>query len=385
MGLTFAVAITLTGCSSDESAKRGPGGGGKAVGYILVQRTNVPLDTELAGRVSAYQTSQVRPQISGVIRRRLFKEGALVRAGQPLYEIDPATYRAAQEAARANLQSAVANAAAAKATAERYKPLVKIEAVSQQDYTNAVATAQQAAAAVAQSRALLDQAKINMRYTTVPAPISGRIGRSLSTVGALVTANQADPLAQINRLDPVYVDIQQSAANMLTLRRELAKGSDDMPDGVDVRLKLADGSDYGATGHIEFAESIVDPSTGTVTLRARFANPHGLLLPGMFVRARFAQTIQRDVYLVPQVAISRDGEGAAHLFIVGKDNKAVDRTVTAPRTQGIYWVVTSGLRPGDKIITQGTGNLHADQAIKPVPADTPQEVRPAGAAPAKAG
>ncbi len=209
----------------------------------------------------------------------------------------------------------------------------------------------------------------------MPAPISGRIGRSLVTPGALVTANQADPIAQINQLDPIYVDIQQSASELLTLRKLLARGGAS-PTSADVRLVLEDGSNYDVVGHVQFAEAIVDEATGTVTLRAEFANPQGWLLPGMFVRARFNQAVDKGAYLVPQAAITRDDKGDAQLFIAGKDNKAELRTVTAPRTQGGFWIVSKGLKPGDRIIVQGTADLKDGQAIKPVPADSPQKVAP---------
>lgn len=348
---------------------------------MVIQQQDVPLVTELSGRTSAWRSSDVRPQISGVIRRRLFTEGALVRAGQPLYEIDPLPYRAAAAEAEANLASAIASAEAARATAERYKPLVEIEAISKQDYTNAVAAARQAEAAVAQRRAARETARINLGYTAVPAPISGRIGRSAVTVGALVTANQPDALAQINQLDPIYVDIQQSSADLLALRRQLAHGGA-APATADVRLVLEDGSLYDAVGKVRFAEAIVDQATGTVTLRAEFPNPQGWLLPGMFVRARFTQAVDRDAYLVPQTAISRNEKGEATLYVVGKDGKAEQRKVVAPRTQREYWVVTSGVQPGDRIITQGTGRLRPGAAIKAVPADTPQPVTPKGRNPA---
>jgi membrane fusion protein (multidrug efflux system) len=308
--------------------------------------------------------------VSGVILRRFFTEGALVRKGQTLYEIDPSLYRAAANEARANLQSAAASAEARGAQAQRLKPLAEMEAVAKQDYTDAVAAARQARAAVAQSQAQLQTAQINLHYTTVPAPITGRIGRSLVTVGALVTSNQDTALAQISQLDPMFVDIQQSSADLLTLRRMLAKGGA-VPTKADVQLTLEDGSAYGYTG-------TVDPGTGTVTLRARFPNPEDVLLPGMFVRARFTQAIDRAVVLVPQTAVSRDPAGIASVFVVGAGNKAEQRTITTTRTQGPNWVVTAGIRPGDKIIVQGTDRLRPGGALKPVPANTPQRVAPAG-------
>lgn len=373
------LALFLSGCGAqDNSSRRGAGGDGpREVGYVVVPQQDVPLVTELSGRTSAYRSSDVRPQISGVVRRRLFTEGALVRAGQPLYEIDPLPYRAAAAEADANLASALASAEAARATADRYKPLVEIEAISKQDYTNAVGAARQAEAAVAQRRAARETARINLGYTAVPAPISGRIGRSTVTVGALVTANQADALAQINQLDPIFVDIQQSSSELLALRRLLARGGA-APASADVRLVLEDGSEYETTGKVQFAETMVDEATGTVTLRAEFPNPQGWLLPGMFVRARFTQAVDRGAFLVPQAAVTRDSAGDALLFVVGKDNKADQRKVIAPRIQGEYWVVTNGIKPGDRIIVQGTGNLRPGGAIKPVPASTPQRVAPKG-------
>jgi membrane fusion protein (multidrug efflux system) len=340
----------------------------------VVQQGSAPLQQELPGRVAAFQVSEVRPQVSGVILRRLFQEGSVVRQGQTLYQIDPSIYAAQAAQAAANLQSARANAVAARTRAERYAPLAKMEAISKQDYTDALAQARQAEAAVAQNGASLRAAQVNMRFTRVPAPISGRISLSNVTEGALVTANQTDPLATITRLDPVFVDIQQSTADLLKLRQALAKGGA-VPTTAQVRLKLPDGSDYGFTGTVEFSQVIVDQGTGTVTIRARFANPESILLPGMYVTAEFAQAVQTSAVLVPQQAISRDPQGNATLFVVGPGNRAVQRTVVADRTQDQYWVVTQGLAPGEKVITQGLANLRDGAAIKPVPATAPQRVQ----------
>jgi membrane fusion protein (multidrug efflux system) len=355
--------------------------GPTTVGYVVVQPGSAPIEQQLTGRVNAYQISDVRPQVSGVVRRRYFQEGALVHQGQTLYLIDPSQYQAAAAQAAANLASARANAQAAEALAGRYKPLVSIEAVSKQDYTNAVAQARQAQASIAQNQANLRAAEINLHYTKVPAPISGRIGLSNVTEGALVTANQTDALTTITRLDPVYVDIQESAADLLALREALAKGGA-QPTEAQVRLKLPDGSDYGFTGTVEFSQVIVDQNTGSVTLRARFPNPMSILLPGMFVNAVFAQAVNTSAFLVPQQAISRDPQGNATLFVVGPGNRAVQRTVVADRTQGPYWVVTQGLAAGEKVITQGLGNLRDGAQIKPVPATAPQKIGapPPGAA-----
>ena len=378
--------LLVSACSGSADDAQGPGGrggrGGPAnVGYVVVQQGSAPLQQELPGRVAAYQVSDVRPQVSGVILRRLFTEGSVVRQGQTLYQIDPSIYAAQAAQATANLQSARASSVAARTRASRYAPLARMEAISQQDYTDALAQARQADAAVAQSSAALRAAQVNMRFTRVPAPISGRIGLSKFTEGALVTANQADPLATITRLDPVYVDIQQSAADLLKLRQVLAQGGV-VPTSAQVRLKLPGGSEYGFTGRVEFSQVMVDQSTGTVTVRARFPNPQALLLPGMYVTAQFAQAIDTSAILVPQPAVTRDPQGNATLFVVGPGNRAVQRTVKTDRTMGTYWVVTGGLAAGEKVITQGTANLKDGAAIKPVPATAPQRVKapPPGAA-----
>jgi membrane fusion protein (multidrug efflux system) len=378
-----ALSLLLAGCSSGNDAEGAGGRGGSKgpvqVGYVVVQQGSAPIQQELPGRVSAYQVSDVRPQVSGVILRRLFREGSVVAQGQTLYQIDPSIYNAQAAQAQANLQSARASAEAARTKAARYKPLAEMEAIAKQDYTDALAQARQADASVAQNSAQLRSAQINQRFTRVPAPITGRIGLSNFTEGALVTANQADPLATITRLDPVFVDIQQSAADLLGLREALAKGGA-IPATAQVRLKLPDGSYYGFSGTVEFSQVIVSQDTGTVTIRARFANPQAVLLPGMFVTAEFAQAVDTSAFLVPQPAITRDPKGNATLFVVGPGNRAVQRVVVADRTQGTYWVVTQGLASGEKVITQGTANLKDGAAIKPVPASAPQRVNLSGKA-----
>jgi len=372
-----AAALALAGCgSSTDPTRGGPAGaqGPITVGYVIVQQGSAPIQQDLPGRVNAYQVSEVRPQVNGVILHRLFREGSIVRQGQTLYQIDPSIYQAQAAQAAANLQSARANAVAARTLAQRYKPLVEQEAIAKQDYTNAVAQARMADASIAQNAATLRQAQVNLRWTRVPAPITGQIGLSNFTEGALVTTAQTDPLTTITRLDPIYVDIQQSAADLLTLRRSLAQGGA-MATTAAVRLKLPDGSFYGMTGTVEFSQVLVDQSTGTVTLRARFPNPQAILLPGMFVNAEFAQAIDTSAFLVPQPAVSRDPQGTATVWIVGPGNKAVQRTVTADRTQGAYWVVTHGLAGGEKVITQGTQNLIPGAKLKPVPQTAPQRIQ----------
>ncbi len=375
IGLALLLAACSGGQNADSPHGRGAGRGGPTtVGYVVVQQGSAPIEQQLPGRIAAYQISDVRPQVSGVIRQRLFTEGSVVHQGQTLYQIDPSIYNAQAAQARANLQAAQAQAEAARTLAARYKPLVEQQAISKQDYTNAVAQARQADASVAQNAAALRTAQINQRFTRVPAPISGRVGASNFTEGALVTADQANALTTITRLDPVYVDIQQSASDLLALRRALSQGGV-VPASAQVRLKLPDGSDYGFTGTVEFSEVIVDQNTGTVTLRARFPNPQAILLPGMFVTAQFAQAIDTSAFLIPQQAITRDPQGNATLFVVGPGNHAVQRTVVAERTMGPYWVVTQGVAAGEKVITQGTGTLRDGAPIKPVPASAPQKVQ----------
>jgi membrane fusion protein (multidrug efflux system) len=388
LGLLLVSMLLLAACGS--SASKGPGGpggrGGPAtVGYVVIQQGSAPIQQSLPGRVNAFQVSDVRPQVNGTILRRLFREGSVVRQGQTLYQIDPSMYQAQAAQAAANLQSARANAEAARTLAARYKPLVDLQAIAKQDYTNAVAQARMAEAAIAQNVATLQAAQVNLRWTRVPAPITGQIGLSNFTEGALVTTGQTNPLTTITRLDPIYVDIQQSASDLLALRQSLAQGGA-MPTTAQVRLSLPDGSDYGMTGTVEFSQVLVDPSTATVTVRARFPNPQAILLPGMFVTAQFAQAIYTSAFLVPQQALSRDPQGNATVWVVGPGNKAVQHTVTAARTQGAYWVVTSGLAPGEKVITQGTANLIPGAAIKPVPQNAPQRIQapPPGAKAANA-
>jgi len=377
-GLLLAACALLAGCSKEKPTPPTP-----EAGFVVMRTESVPLFIELPGRTAAFETSEIRPQVTGVLKARLFTEGSLVRAGQTLYQIDPSLFRASVDQAAANLANARAQREATAARAQRLKPLAQIEAVSKQDYTDAVAAARQADASIAQNAALLDTARINLRFTNVPAPISGRIGRSLVTTGALVTAGQAEALTTIQRLDPIFVDIQQSSADLIALRRQLTAGKG-VASAATVTLKLEDGSAYPAQGKLEFAEAMVDPETGTVTLRARFPNPDGLLLPGMFVRANMSQLTARDAILVPQAGVTRNPKGEATVVVVGAGNKAELRTIVADRTVGDKWLATSGLKAGDKVIVEGLGKIKPGQPIRPVPAGSPPpKAAPGG--PAKAG
>jgi membrane fusion protein (multidrug efflux system) len=369
--LTLLVLLSACGPKEVKKPNRVP-----EVGFVVMKAETVPLVIELAGRTSAYEAADVRPQVNGLIKERRFIEGGLVKKGQTLYEIDPSLYKVAVAQAQAAVKSAEATKASTEAKAARYKPLADIEAVSKQDYSDARAVANQAAALLEQNKAILESAKINLRFTTVPAPISGRIGRSLVTTGALVTNGQTTALASIQRLDPIYVDIQQSSADLVALRRTLAAGGA-AASAAPVKLTLEDGSEYGLTGRVEFAEPVVDQNTGTVTLRATFPNPSGLLLPGMYVRARLSQAVAQNAILVPQQGVARDPKGAATVFLVGADNKAMLKVVKTERTVGDKWLVSQGLAPGDRVITEGLDKVKPNQPVRPAPAGSAPH-RPGG-------
>ena len=375
--LTFIAlpALLLAACGAAKEDRKPPT---PEAGFVVARVEAVALPVVLAGRTAAFETSEVRPQVSGIVRSRAFTEGSLVQAGQTLYQIDPSLYQASAAQAQANLNAAQATQSAAQVRANRLRPLARMQAVAEQDYTDAAAQATQGTAVVAQQRAALETAQINLRFTRVPAPISGRIGRSLVTTGGLVTANQAEALTTIQRLDPIFVDIQQSSADLLTLRRGLSGGGG-TPAAAQVKLTLEDGGDYPYSGTLQFAESVVDQNTGTVTLRARFPNPQGLLLPGMYVRAALVQATLPQAILLPQAAVSRDPRGQATVLVVGPGNKALRKTIQADRTIGDRWVVTGGLAAGERVIIEGLGKIRAGQPIVPVPAGSKPKPRPAGA------
>ncbi|MDR6624148.1 efflux RND transporter periplasmic adaptor subunit [Caulobacter segnis] len=369
-----AIALTLAACGQKGGASGMGMGGPTEVGYIVVQTQSVGLSTELSGRTSAFLVSEVRPQVGGVIKARLFEEGAIVRAGQSLYQIDPATYQATYNSAAASLAQAQAQALAAKLKADRYKALVEGGAVSRQDNDDAQAAAAQTAAAVAVQKAALETARINLNYTKVAAPITGRIGKSAVTPGALVTASQATPLATVQDLSKVYVDLTQTSAELLKLKQQFASGKLGRTNSATVSLKLEDGSTYPTPGTLEFSDITVDAGTGSVTLRAVFPNPNGVLLPGMYVRASLTQGVAPSGILVPQTAISRDPKGGATVMLVGAKGPE-PRPVALGQTVGDKWLVTSGLQPGDKVIVEGLQKVRPGAPIKAVPA---------GAAPAAA-
>lgn len=335
------------------------------VGVIRLQEQAVVLTAELPGRTAAYETSEVRPQVSGIIQERLFQEGEQVKQGQKLYQIDARVYRAAVAQSRADLQGARATEKAALERRRRFEALAGEQLVSALELTDVRAAAEQATARVEQAEAALQTALVNLRFTEVPAPISGRIGRSLVTTGALVTSGQAQPLATIQRLDPIFVDMQQSNAELLELRNSLARGGV-VPSSAEVRLRLEDGTEYPHVGALQFSEAMVDPSTGSVTLRARFENPERLLLPGMYVRAEIAQGQRPKAILAPQRGILRDARGQATALVV-EDDRVARREVQTSRTIGDQWLIESGLRDGDQLIVEGTSKVRPGQVVNAVP------------------
>lgn len=363
-----AVLALLALAACGPKTPGGPGMGGPApVGFVVARTEPVTLTTELSGRTSAVLVSEVRPQVGGIVQARLFQEGGQVRAGQALYQIDPATYRASLNSANAGLAQAQAAHVSAKLKADRYKDLVAINAVSRQENDDAQAAAQQAAANVQAQRAAVDQARINLGYTRVAAPISGRIGKSSVTPGALVTAGQANALAVVQNLDRIYVDVTQSSADLLKLKRDMATGQLGATGAAQVSLILEDGSTYPLPGTLQFSDVTVDPGTGSVGLRAVFPNPQGALLPGMYVRARLSKGVAANGMLIPQAAVSRDPKGQATVLVVGAGNKAEIRPLTVAQTVGDKWLVTGGLKPGDKVIVEGLQNLRPGADIKPAP------------------
>lgn len=365
--LLCASSLALAACGEKEKPTPPP----PTVGVVTMKLESAALLNELPGRVAAAELSEVRPQISGVIRRRLFTEGAYVRAGQVLYEIEDAPYRAALAQAQGNLARAQASINATALQAQRYRDLVAVNAVSRQEADNAIASAASARADVAAQRAAVQAAQVSQGFTRIRAPISGRIGRSLYTPGALVQAGQPDALATIQQTNMVYVDLTQSAAQILNLREALRSGGVEQADGARVRLLLPNGKTYPIEGRLQFSEVSVDPTSGAVTLRATFPNPDGLLLPGMYVRATLAEGKREQAILAPQQGITRDPRGRATAMVVGAGNKVEMRTVETDRAIGDKWIVTKGLKPGDRLIVEGLVNLRPGTVVKP---GAPQQV-----------
>ncbi|MBM3097193.1 efflux RND transporter periplasmic adaptor subunit [Gluconobacter cerinus] len=370
--LLAAVPFLVAGCQKKAAAPQLPP---QPVGVMTLQTQPVTLETSLPGRTDAYEQAQIRPQVNGVIVSRDFEQGADVKKGQQLFQIYIAPYQAAYDQAKAQLMNAQAVATRAAGQLRRYAPLVKAHAVSSQDYDNTLATAREAEAQVAQAKANLEAAEVNLNYTHVRAPIDGRIGRTLYTPGALLTAGQTQPIAVVTRLDPIYVDVNLAASDMLRLKHELATGQVERKgdDAAAVGLKLEDDSDYPQRGKLQLSEVTVDPATGTLVMRAVFPNPDHLLLPGMFVHAHIREGIDPNGILVPQVAVQRDSKGNPFVMTVDAENKVQQRPIQTTRTIGKDWLVTGGLKAGDKIIVNGL------QKVQPGAKVAPQEV-PAGKA-----
>ena len=375
--MLIACAIaTLTGCGPEDDDKGKVGQ--PEVSVVTVHADPLTLTTELPGRTSPYAISDVRPQVGGIILARLFEEGADVKAGQPLYQIDPATYQASFDQAKAQLANAQANLKTSKLKAERYADLVKIKGVSKQDFDDADAAYGQAAATVAADQASLETARINLGYTRITAPIYGRVGTSSFTQGALVTTGQTSALTTVQTLDPLYVDITESTAELLKLRRGLGDGAltKNGPASAAITLKLEDGSAYPLEGKLKLTDVTVDQTTGSVTLRAVFPNPDGILLPGMYVRAIVAQATDPTALLAPQRGVSRDQTGQAVAMIVDADGKAQSRTIETARMIGDSWLVTKGLKSGDRVIVDGLQKVHAGSPVHIAPAAPAQKTDP---------
>lgn len=367
LALVIALGAALTACSSSEQPQEMPA---PEVGVITLQPESAALTSELAGRLTSYMVSDVRPQVGGIIQKRLFEEGAMVKKGQLLYQIDPAPFQAAYDQAVANQKRAEATLKSVKARADRYAELVTINAVSKQDAEDALAARDQAAAEVAAAKAAVQTARINLDYTRVTAPISGRIGRSTFTPGALVTAGQESALATIQTLDPIYVDVTQSGAELMALREAFLKG--DLKGGTaetaKVRIILPSGKTYGHEGTLKFSEVTVDPTSGSAIIRAAVPNPDGILLPGMYVKALLTEGVASEAILAPQEAISRNARGEAVAMLVNAEGTVEPRIVNAARAVGNKWLITDGLKAGETLIVDGFMKIRPGAPVKAVAA-----------------
>ncbi len=378
----LAASLTALGACGPETppqAQRPP----PEVGVIELKPQRFELVIELPGRTTAFRVAEVRPQVSGILQKRLFEEGSTVKAGQVLYQIDPAPYAAAVQRAQAELERAQAAAEVARLRAERFAPLAKAGAVPKQDNDDVQANHRQALANVQASRAALDTARIDLGYTRIAAPIGGVISQSFVTEGALVTTGQAQALARVTQLDPIYVDIQRPTMEMLRLQREFDAGRLERsgPDSARLDLILEDGSTYSPPGQLQFSGVTVDPGTGSVNLRATFPNPQQLLLPGMYVRGRLKEGVEPAALLVPQRAVTRDADGNASVLVVGQDDKLELRRIETRRAAGDAWLVGDGLTAGDRVVVSGPMRLSPGMPVKPVPAGAaPAQPPAAGAA-----
>lgn len=377
VALSVALAAALTACGG---APQGPQQGPGQVTVVTLKTESVALNRELPGRTSAYQVAEVRPQVSGIIARRLFTEGSEVKAGQPLYQIEDATYRAAAASAQAQVERASANAEQARLAARRIAELARINAVSAQENENAQAALKTAEADLAAARATLQQANVTLGYARITSPISGRIGKSTVTQGALVTANQGDALAVVTQLDPIYVDLTQSASELVQLRRDMAAGKLQANNQMPVSILLEDGSTFDHNGVLEFSEVSVDPATGSFGLRVKVDNPDGLLMPGMYVRAAIGTGTRDQALLVPMQGVQRDPKGNTSAMVVDAEGKVAVRPIQVSQALGDKWLVEGGLAAGDKVIVEGL------QKIAPgMPVNATEKGAEAAAATATAG
>lgn len=366
-----AALLSLSACEQQNAApmmQQGP----VEVSVVTLSAGRVELSNELPGRAVAFRKAEVRPQVTGIIEKRLFVEGALVNEGDQLYQIDPSRYEASLANAKAQLQRAEANYATTRAREARYKNLLAEKAVSQQEYDDALASYQQAEADVAVSRAAVQTAEIDLRYTQVKAPISGRIGVSSVTEGALVSANQTGVLATIHQLDPIYVDVSQPARRILQMRRQIMSGQMSESESPSVTLLMEDGTEYEHTGELQFADMSVNETTGTVVVRALFPNPDSLLLPGMFIRAEVNEGVRDDAVVVPQRGVTRDREGNASVLVVNANSEVEVRPIVAPRATGNGWLVEEGLSAGDRVIVTGLQKVRPGAAVSAVEAGASQ-------------
>lgn len=361
--LMLSGSLALTGCDdkpAQQGAQQMP-----EVGIVTLKSAPLQITTELPGRTSAYRVAEVRPQVSGIILKRNFTEGSDIQAGVSLYQIDPATYQATYESAKGDLAKAQAAANMNQLTVKRYQKLLGTKYISQQDYDTAVATAQQSNAAVVAAKAAVETARINLAYTKVTSPISGRIGKSAVTEGALVQNGQTTALATVQQLDPIYVDVTQSSNDFLRLKQELANGKLQQENGkAKVELVTNDGLKYPQNGTLEFSDVTVDQTTGSITLRAIFPNPDHTLLPGMFVRARLEEGVNPDALLVPQQGVTRTPRGDASAMVVGEGDKVEVRQITATQAIGDKWLVTEGLKTGDRVIITGLQKVRPGVQVK---------------------
>jgi membrane fusion protein, multidrug efflux system len=362
--LVLSGSLVLIGCN-DKDAAQAHAQQAPEVGIVTLKAAPLNITTELPGRTSAFRVAEVRPQVSGIILKRNYVEGSDVTAGTSLYQIDPATYQAAYDSAKGDLAKAQAAAEIARLTVNRYKPLLGTNYISKQEYDQAVSNSMQADASVLAAKATVETARINLAYTQVTSPISGRTGKSSVTEGALVTSGQATALTSVQQLDPIYVDVTQSSDEFLRLKKELADGSLKQENGkAKVRLLLENSVEYAETGTLEFSGVTVDETTGSITIRAIFPNPNEALLPGMFVRARLNEGVRPDALLVPQQGVTRNPRGEATALVVGADNKVELRTLVANQAVGNKWLVTEGLKAGDRLIVSGLQKIKPGMQVK---------------------